>query len=159
MVCGLSVPRPNAPTTREDLRSITCAGLCGNGRRHRASLGTYPDGVWSSFIVWLRRKVGTKGLTRYVAGPIPAAAFGHTPAKTEYSIKRKGESALKKMEHFICAWVDEDGTGAKVMVNATGLEVAAMIYAILNSLHESGHDAAVQNALYAFFDGLEDEEN
>ncbi len=66
---------------------------------------------------------------------------------------------LKKNEHFIRAWVDEEGTGAKVLVNATGLEVAGMIYAILDSLHERGYDAAVQNALYAFFDSLEDEEN
>ena len=66
---------------------------------------------------------------------------------------------MGKMEHFIRAWVDEDGKGAKVMVNATGLEVAGMIYAILNSLHEHGYDAAVRNALYAFFEDLEDEEN
>lgn len=66
---------------------------------------------------------------------------------------------MGKMEHFIRAWVDEDGKGAKVMVNATGLEVAGMIYAILNSLHERGYDAAVRNALFAFFEDLEDEEN
>lgn len=64
---------------------------------------------------------------------------------------------MGKMEHFIRAWVDEDGKGAKVMVNATGLEVAGMIYAILNSLHERGYDAAIQNALYSFFDGLEED--
>lgn len=83
----------------------------------------------------------------------------HTPAKTEYSLNRKGVCALGKNEHFIRAWVDEDGNGCKVMINAMVLEVAGMILAILESLHERGYDAAVRDALLAFFDGIEDEEN